>query len=240
VSAPGVAAFDFDGTLTHGGSVWRYLTEIAGPASVLRAGLAVAPKLVRAVVVGGTAADDAKEALFTRTLAGRTLQDVRSRSRRFGVDHYRRHERRDLRARLEWHRRQGHRLLIVSASPDLYVDAVGELLEVDAVLATRLAVAGDGTLTGRYDGHNCRGEQKALRLRTWVDGAFGTAGPRPHVWAYGNSAGDRRLLAAADTGVDVGRLGRLGKLRGFPRLARIAPAADDVDDVDVDRGPEGR
>ncbi|HUO48209.1 MAG TPA: HAD-IB family hydrolase, partial [Acidimicrobiales bacterium] len=229
MSAPVVAAFDFDGTLTSGGSVWRYLAALTGPTKVLRAGAAVAPRLVRALLVGGTAADEAKEALFSRTLAGLDEREVRERSRTFGVEHYRRHARADVRARLEWHRRLGHRIVIVSASPALYVDAVGEVLDADAVVATRLDVDADGLLTGHYDGGNCRGEQKALRLHAWIVGESGLAlpaGDPVRVWAYGNSAGDRHLLAAADTGVDVGRLGRFGKLGGFPRLADVAPDGD--------------
>jgi phosphatidylglycerophosphatase C len=229
VSGPVVAAFDFDGTLTNGGSVWRYLAAVSGQGSVLRAGIAISPQLVRAAVVGGTAADKAKEALFSRTLAGRSEEEVRARSRAFGLEHYRRHARAEVRTRLEWHRRLGHRIVIVSASPALYVEAVGEVLAGDGVVATHLAVDGDGRLTGRYDGRNCRGEQKALRLRAWIEHELGpaeAAGDHVQVWAYGNSAGDRRLLAAADTGVDVGRLGRLGKLRDFPRLADVAPDAD--------------
>jgi phosphatidylglycerophosphatase C len=129
-----------------------------------------------------------------------------------------------VRERVAWHRDRGHKIVIVSASPELYVGPVGERIGADAVLATRLAVDADGRLTGRYDGRNCRGEEKATRLRAWMEdqvaaGAWGEA--RPAVWAYGNSAGDRRLLAAADVGVDVGRLGRLGKLRAFPRLVQV-------------------
>jgi len=226
VSTPVVAAFDFDGTLTNGGSVWRYLSAMAGPVAVLRAGFVLLPHLARAALFGGTAADRAKEALFTRTLAGLSAEDVRRRSASFGLEHYRRHARADVRTRLEWHRSLGHRVVIVSASPELYVGSVGEILHADAVVATHLAVDGAGRLTGRYDGRNCRGEQKVRRLRGWIDEHVGPVeggADRPYLWAYGNSAGDRRLLAAADTGVDVGRLGRFGKLRGFPRLADVAP-----------------
>ena len=47
---------------------------------------------------------------------------------------------------------------------------------------------------------------------------------RPFLWAYGNSAGDRELLEAADIGVDAGRLGRFGKLRRFRRLGEVLTA----------------
>jgi phosphatidylglycerophosphatase C len=223
-AAGGIAAFDFDGTLTSSGSVWRYLVAMAGWRSVARAGLALSPRLAYALAVGGTAADGAKEALFARTLAGLDAGEARRRSADFGLDHYRRHTRADMRDRVAWHRDRGHKVVVVSASPELYVRPVGDLVGADAVLATRLAVDDEDRLTGRYDGRNCRGEEKATRLRAWVDDqvAAGVWGEdRPTVWAYGNSAGDRRLLAAADVGVDVGRLGRVGKLRRFPRLVEV-------------------
>jgi phosphatidylglycerophosphatase C len=233
VSRQVVAAFDFDGTLTDGGSVWPYLSAMVGRGKVLRAGIILFPRLVRAALFGGTAADVAKQALFTRTLAGLPADALRARSAAFGLAHYRRHARTDVRARLEWHRRQGHRVVVVSASPEYYVGVIGDELGADAVLATRLETGSDGRLTGRYDGRNCRGEQKVARLRAWIDehvregegeGDGDGDDSAPYLWAYGNSAGDRRLLAAADTGVDVGRLGRFGKLRAFPRLAEVTAA----------------
>jgi phosphatidylglycerophosphatase C len=84
------------------------------------------------------------------------------------------------------------------------------------VVATRLAVDDTGALTGRYEGANCRGEEKLHRLRAWME-ADGVVPDR--LWAYGNSRGDLRMLGAADVGVNVGRLGRLGRLRDYSGLA---------------------
>jgi len=222
VSRPVVAAFDFDGTLTRGGSVWPYLSAMAGPVKVFLAGLVVSPKLVWAALVGGGAADRAKEALFTRTLAGMDATELEGRSTVFGEAHYRRHGRGDVRARLEWHRSQGHSIVIVSASPVMYVGAIATALGADGVLATRLESDGEGRITGRYDGGNCRGQEKATRLAGWIDSHVRPgSGDEPFVWAYGNSAGDLQLLTASDIGVDAGRLGRLGRLRRFPRLADV-------------------
>jgi phosphatidylglycerophosphatase C len=225
VSRPVVAAFDFDGTLTRGGSVWPYLSAMVGPGKVLFAGLVLAPKLVWAALVGGSAADRTKEALFTRTLAGLDAAELEERSAAFGEAHYRRHGRADVRARFEWHRSRGHRVVIVSASPVIYVGAVAAALGADGVLATRLESDGEGRMTGRYDGGNCRGEEKVARLRAWIDAHVRPeADGEPYVWAYGNSRGDLWLLDAADIGVDVGRLGYVGKLRRFPRLSDLTGA----------------
>jgi phosphatidylglycerophosphatase C len=217
---PVVAAFDFDGTLTRGGSVWSFLVALRGRRRVLAAAAVLAGRLALAALLGGRWADAAKEALFRHTLAGLPADDVQRVADAFGRAHLRRRGRGETRRRMEWHRARGHRLVIVSASPEWYLEAVGEELKVDGVVATRLAVGADGRLTGSYDGNNCRGEEKLRRVREWIGGAV-EDGAAPFLWAYGNSRGDRRLLAAADLGVDAGRLGRFGALRGFRRLADL-------------------
>jgi phosphatidylglycerophosphatase C len=222
-----VAAFDFDGTLTHGGSVWQFLVALRGRRPVVAAAVALFGPLVGAALFGGRHADDAKEALFRRTLSGLPVSDAATKAAAFGLDHYRRRARADVRRRLEWHRARGHRLVIVSASLEIYLIPVGHQLGVDTVIATRLAVDGDGRLTGGYDGANCRGAEKIARVRRWmetqIDEARTTGAPAVTsvLWAYGNSKGDRQLLRGADVGVDVGRLGRLGALRHFRRLSDL-------------------
>jgi phosphatidylglycerophosphatase C len=217
-----VAAFDFDGTLTSGGSVFPFLVSLRGVWPVYRAVLGLAPKLLQAALVGGTAADQFKEALFSRLLGGLPVEVVDERSITFAGRHLARHLRRDARVRLQWHQRQGHHVVIVSASPECYVRPAGALLGVDGVVATRLAVGGGGLLTGNYEGKNCRGAEKYARLVVHLR-AHGLLGgdDQPELWAYGNSRGDLRLLQAADHGVDAGLLGPLGRLRRFPRLAEL-------------------
>jgi phosphatidylglycerophosphatase C len=214
-----VAAFDFDGTLTEGGSVLGFLMALRGRRAVLTAIAALAPRLAHGALVGGAAADEAKERLFVRTLAGEPLTTVQEVSDRFARHHLDRHLRREVQERFDWHHRRGDRVVIVSASPEVYVRVAGELLGADGVVATRLADDG-GVLTGRYQGANCRGAEKLRRLREWI----GDSGPEPgRLWAYGNSRGDLRMLDAADVGFNVGRLGRLGRLHSFRRLGAGPP-----------------
>lgn len=225
-----VAAFDFDGTVTNGGSVLPFLVFVRGLRPVMAAVVATLPALLQGAVAGGRAADEAKEAVFSRVLAGLAERDVAAAGRLFAERHLRRHLRPTVAARLAWHRQQGHRVVLVSASPELYVRVAGDILGVDAVMATRLAVDDGGRLSGRYQGRNCRGEEKRRRLMEWMeaevrraDGDHREDGARrrPTVWAYGNSRGDLKLLRAADHGVDVGQLGALGRLRSFPSLAEV-------------------
>ena len=60
-----------------------------------------------------------------------------------------------------------------------------------------------GRLTGRLEGANCRGPEKAQRLRAWLEAA-GLADAE--VWAYGDSSGDAELLRDADHPVWVRRV----------------------------------
>jgi len=210
-----VAAFDFDGTLTRGGSVLDFLVAVRGRARVAAATAALAPRLAHGALAGGAAADRTKEQLFERILAGEQSSRVEQVAERFARHHLSGHLRPDVRERLDRHRRRGDRVVIVSASPEVYVRVAGQLLGADGVVATRLAVDDRRALTGRYEGANCRGEEKLHRLRAWMD-EDGVVPDR--LWAYGNSRGDLRMLGAADVGVNVGRLGRLGRLRAYAGL----------------------
>ncbi len=212
---PDVAAFDFDGTLTEGGSVLDFLMAVSGRSKVLTATAALAPRLAHGALAGGTTADETKEQLFERILVGEEAGRVDEVAERFARHHLARHLRRDVRERFDRHLQRGDRVVIVSASPEVYVRVAGQLLGAHGVVATRLAVDDHGTLTGRYDGANCRGQEKLRRLRAWME-EDGAAPDR--LWAYGNSRGDLRMLDAADVGVNVGRLGRLGRLRAFASL----------------------
>jgi len=125
----------------------------------------------------------------------------------------------DMVERLQWHQGEGHATVIVSASLAAYLEPLGRRLAVDAVLATGLEVGGDGRLTGGLAGKNVRGAEKAARLRTYL------AGEHCELWAYGDSAGDRELLAMADHPLRITRSRRRRRQRLGPPAERW-PAAE--------------
>jgi phosphatidylglycerophosphatase C len=213
---PVVAAFDLDGTLTEGGSVFPWLKSIAGRGRTWRAALSLAVPLTVGAIRSSRWADNAKERLFVKLLAGLDAQSVADQSRTFAHSHLEHEGRALLLARLAWHRQQGHDVVLVSASPQLYVDVMTDELQANDGLGTRLAVDPRGRLTGGYLGKNCRGTEKLRRLDEWITGRHYAA--PPVIFAYGNSRGDRRMLSGATYPFNVGRLGVLGSLRRFPRL----------------------
>jgi HAD superfamily hydrolase (TIGR01490 family) len=202
-----VAAFDFDGTLSTRDNFVPFLMRFAGTAATARAfaraGLDVA-KAGRATWHIANVRDDVKAALLQQLVGGRDAADLDDAARVFARDVLARHLRREAVEQADWHRTQGHRLVIVSASLAAYLRPIADELHFDAVLATELEVGNDGLLTGRMAGANVRGAEKARRLEEWLDGT------QPFVWAYGDSSGDKQLWARADRAVRLGRRAHRG------------------------------
>jgi phosphatidylglycerophosphatase C len=193
-----VAAFDFDKTVSTRDNVIPFLRAAIGAPRLAWALARTIPRLA-AAALDDCKRDAAKVALVRRTLTGFDSARLTEIASVFGDDLVAHHLRADVVERVEWHRRQGHELVLVSASLATYLDLVGKRLGFDAVLATELAVDEDGRLTGELARPNVRGPEKVRRLDEWLGG-------RPaFVWAYGDSAGDRELLARADQPISVGR-----------------------------------
>jgi phosphatidylglycerophosphatase C len=197
-----VAAFDFDKTVSTRDNVVPFLRAAVGTRRLLWALVRTSPRLV-AAALSDRKRDAAKAALVRRTLAGYDAARLAAVASEFADDVVARHLRGDVVERIEWHRNHGHELVLVSASLAPYLEPIGTRLGFDATLATDLAVGDDGRLTGRLAGPNVRGAEKVRRLDAWL-GATDSDDRSAFVWAYGDSAGDRELLARADQPISVG------------------------------------
>jgi len=198
-----VAAFDFDGTLSTRDNFVHFLFRAAGARMTAQT---LAASGVRVAGNGRSEwrRDALKAEVLRRLFAGYDAERLDELGRAFAFDIVRRHLREDAVDRVDWHRTQGHKLVVVSASLGVYVRPVAERLRFDAVLATELEVGPDRKLTGNLVGANVRGAEKARRLDAWL-------GDQPaYVWAYGDSSGDRELWARADRAVRLGRRARRG------------------------------
>ncbi|MDP9334878.1 MAG: HAD-IB family hydrolase [Actinomycetota bacterium] len=196
-----LAAFDFDGTLTRRDTLVPFLATIAGRATLLRALGAESPRLALAAAGRGDR-DVVKQRVLTRVLAGRSYADLEAAGRAFGAELTRSAITTAGRDRIAWHLREGHEVVIVSASLDVYLDEVARALGVAHVLCTGLVTDERGRCTGHLRGANCRGPEKAARLRALL------GDDDVELWAYGNSRGDDEMLALADHPVRV-RRGRI-------------------------------
>ena len=190
-----VAAFDFDGTIADRDTLVPFLVLAFGRGRVA-ATFASLPFtglgwLLRVVTI-----DEFKRRVLRRLVAGAPAERLRA----LGPAHARALVpwlRPAALARIEWHRAQGHRLVLVSSTLDLYLEVVAAQLGFGDVLCSRLETrvdaAGIERCTGELDGADCTGAEKPRRLATLLDGLGGV-----ELHAYGDSRGDRELLAAAD------------------------------------------
>ena len=208
VGRPRVAAFDVDGTVTRRDCVVPFLRRVGGTSAVTarlvhRVGRA-APMLAR------RDRDALKELAAQVAFAGRPADEVARHGREFAAVVHARWLRPDTMAAMAAHRAAGDAIVLVSASFESYLVPLGEHLGADAALGTRLQVGSDGRLTGRLEGANCRGPEKVRRLRAWLDENRGGRGA-VEVVAYGDSPGDRELLADADVAHWIAPPGRGGR-----------------------------
>jgi phosphatidylglycerophosphatase C len=133
-----------------------------------------------------------KESLLRHALGGLTRGELAVHV----ADYLDRLWRRGLRpgalAAIERHRAAGDRLVLLSASPDLYVPAIGARLRFDEVICTELQWRGE-RLGGRLATANRRGAEKRRCIE-----ALKERHPLARLSAYGNAASDLEHLAIVD------------------------------------------
>jgi phosphatidylglycerophosphatase C len=192
-----VAAFDVDGTVTTRDCVVPFLRRVAGTPRIVTGLAGNARRVVPAVARRDR--DTLKAQAARVAFGGRPYAEVEAAGAEFAAVLHHGRLRPDVLDRLAWHRRAGHHTVLVSASFAVYLRPLAAGLGVDDVVATELEVAGD-RCTGELLSGNCRGAEKVARLHGWLDQRHG--GRRAvELWAYGDSPGDRELLADADHAV---------------------------------------
>ena len=182
-----IVAFDFDGTLTTNDTFLAFIRYACGTPRFLLGFLLYAPLLVlmklRLYPNG-----KAKQKVFSRFFKGMTIEAFDALCLDFAHTH--RHLLRPETVRvLEQALTEGSEVLIVSASIDNWVQPFFPSV---TVLGTQIEVIGD-RLTGRFLTPNCYGQEKVRRILALHPGRSGY-----RLTAYGDSRGDRELLAFAD------------------------------------------
>jgi HAD superfamily hydrolase (TIGR01490 family) len=99
----------------------------------------------------------------------------------------------ELRDLLEAHRRQGHLLILVSASPEFYVAEIGRELGFDLALGTPVGTTPRCPLLPKLANH--KGAAKVTRLHDLLPASYFSAGKLVHSHGYTDSRADLPLLA---------------------------------------------
>lgn len=186
------ALFDFDGTLIRGDSIVRFVRYAHARGLTGAGGLARAALWAAAYGLRLATAERAKRESLS-FLAGREQAGVEALGRAFcreeliprlypqGVEELRKRH------------AEGAEVLLITASPTFYLEALKDELPIQRIIGTRMHVE-NGVYTGLIAGENCRGVQKPLRLAEDL-AARGDMVDYAASWAYGDSAGDAPMLA---------------------------------------------
>lgn len=190
-----VAAFDFDGTLTKRDTFMPFLARGLGWPKFLWALVLCSPWLA-AFALRLIPNHVAKQKLMLTTLKNRSTAEMDDWTNRWFAHDFPGQLQSWTMARLAEHQQAGHCCVMVSASPDIYLQRVAQHLSFDVLLCTQMAVV-DGQLTGQMRTPNCHGEQKVVRLKAWLAERFGADGGAEVAFAYGDTSGDKPMLQLA-------------------------------------------
>jgi phosphatidylglycerophosphatase C len=188
-----VAVFDLDGTLTWRDTLWLFLVGFLRqhPQRLLR--LWRLPFALFSFVAQDRDRGKLKSRLIRMVMGGATRAVIDSCADSFVNTLKPRHRfRAAALAMLEAHRAAGDHLVLLSASPDLYVPRIGRSLGFERTMCTEIQWRGD-RLVGALTTANRRGAEK-LRCLT----SLRTQYPDLPIVAYGNSASDLDHMRHAD------------------------------------------
>jgi phosphatidylglycerophosphatase C len=188
-----LAVFDLDGTLTWRDTLLPFLLSFVRRHPWRAFGLWRLPFALLSFVAGGRDRGALKSQVIRMLMGGAARTEVDACAAAF-VDTLRppRQLRPAALAALEAHRAAGDHLVLLSASPDLYVPRIGRYLGFEMALCTELAWRAE-RLDGGLTTANRRGAEK-LRCLTWLRTQY----PGLPIVAYGNSAADLDHLRQAD------------------------------------------
>lgn len=210
-----LAIFDLDGTITRHDTFLPYLRGWLRRHPERLRRLPIAAAIIR-FIVGGRDRGRLKSDLIRAWMAGAPEAEVNTWSDEFVASLGAAEFCPGALAAIERHRSAGDRLVLLSASVDLYVPRIGARLGFDESICTGVTWS-DGRLDGGLSTPNRRASEKrrcveALRLRF----------PGAAIAAYGNSRSDLAHLAAVEHPVLVngGRRARQAAAR------RRIPIAD--------------
>ena len=209
ISDSPIAAFDFDGTLTRRDTSLPFILYAAGVPTSPRRIIPLLPGFLTdlcAAVWKGMGLQESgasanirgewerrmHERLLSRFVGGMRAERLTELGERFASVELERFLIPSRLDRLAWHRARGHQCVLVTASIDAYLRPWGQSVGFDEVIASELEIDEDGAVTGRLLGDYCWGEAKVRKLIARVGPLSGRV-----LYAYGDSRGDKELLAAA-------------------------------------------
>jgi len=184
-----IAFFDFDHTITWRDSFLDFLLYTIGIPRLILSSVILIP-VICAYMIKIITNEKAKSIVLSFFFKGMTkekfhaLGDVYSSKKLPAI------VMEDALQRIRWHKKQGHRVVIISASLRCWLGGWCRTEKVELICSEM--ETNKGILTGRFNGKNCYGPEKLRRIKEQYDIK------NAYIYAYGDSRGDREMLEMAD------------------------------------------
>jgi len=184
-----LALFDLDGTITTKDSFIDFMIYAVGYPRFISGGLVLLPGVIR-YFLKKIKNDKFKEMVLTQYYKGWETEKFENLAQDYSRNQLPKIMKKVALDRISWHQKEGHRVVIVSASMRRWLkpwcdDHGLELISTE--LESR-----DGKITGKLSTPNCYGPEKVIRIK-----AFLNLDEYEFVYAYGDSSGDKEMLALA-------------------------------------------
>lgn len=185
-----IAAFDFDGTITTKDTLFDFIRFYIGRNNLIKGLIILSPTLIL-FKLGFIKNDAAKQKLFSFFFKGKSIDEFNTVSKDY-IKRIQEITRPTILEKIKWHQSQNHKVIIISASIGNWIKPWALEMNIETVLATEIKV-GDKIIEGSFSSENCYGQEKVNRLLSQYPNRNEYT-----LYAYGDSAGDRELLALAD------------------------------------------
>lgn len=191
-----IAVFDLDGTLTTKDTLLEFIKFACGVPRFYWGFLLFCPILIL-MKLHLFPNWKAKQMFFSHFFKGWEYNDFKAKGQLF-ANEIEKMENRKMLEKLNDHLNHSDVVYVISASIFEWVQPWCEKIGVSRVLATQIEVDANGIISGRFATKNCYGKEKVRRLLE-VEPAR-----RSYIlYAYGDSRGDKEMIAFSDYGSEV-------------------------------------
>ncbi len=184
-----LALFDFDGTITKNDSLLKFIRFAVGDIKFIHGLIALSPTLI-AFKLKLMPNYEAKERMLSWFFKEFSENDFIRTANEYSLNHIDKILRPEAIKRLEWHKNQGHKIVVVSASLETWLKPWCDKNKLE-LIATKMLID-NGKVTGTLASNNCHGQEKVNRIKAEYDiTSF------DYIYAYGDSSGDKEMLELA-------------------------------------------
>ena len=184
-----IAFFDFDGTITYKDSTINFIRFIKGNTKFFIGIFLLSPFLLlyKLNIISNNAI---KNIIIKYYFKDMSIEYFRQMAEKFSLKYIDDIVRDKAIKRIKWHKEQGHTVVIVSASIDLWLKPWCYRNNIN-LISTKLETK-NSKISGICD-KNCFGSEKVNRINREYN-----LSNYDYIYAYGNSKGDYEMLKIAD------------------------------------------